>query len=68
VQRRVYANAPEGTRREFHNLAVAAEKWGDLDTAYFLAAAAHEARPTVRSASYVAELARRRVLYSPALD
>ncbi len=65
VQRRVYAHAPSGTRRELHNLAVAAERWGDLDTAYFLAAAAHDAKPTVRSAGYVADLARRRLLHLP---
>jgi hypothetical protein len=66
VSRRVYVRAPAGTRREFHNLAVAAEHFGDVDTAFYLAAAAHQERPTTRSASYLAELARRRLLALPA--
>ena len=66
--RRVFAHARAGTRRELHNLAVAAERYGDLETALFLAAAVHDERPTPRSASYLYELARRRLLLADRPD
>jgi hypothetical protein len=60
VARRVYPNAPEGTARELHTLAVLAERAGDLETAYYLAEAAHSEQPNARRADYLAELRRRR--------
>lgn len=59
ITRRVYPRAPDGTARNLHTLAVAAEASGDLDRAYALARAAQRERPNARAARYVQELERR---------
>jgi hypothetical protein len=59
VDRRVYPNAPHGSARELTTLAVLAEQRGDLDEALVWATAAHDQRPTPRTARYQVDLRRR---------
>ena len=60
VHRRIYENPSIGSARQFHNLAVEAEREGRLEDAVWWATQAWEARPTSNRARYVAELTRRR--------
>lgn len=60
VHRKVYENPSAGSARQYHNLAVAAEREGRIDDAVWWATQAWEERPTSRRARYVAELTRRR--------
>lgn len=59
VHRRVYENPSDNSARQFHNLAVAAEREGRLDDAVWWARLSWERRPTARRARYVSELTRR---------
>ncbi|MCA9568976.1 MAG: hypothetical protein KC656_14100 [Myxococcales bacterium] len=59
VRRRVYAATGVGSARAFHNLAVAAEREGQLPDALWWAERAQEARPSPLRARYVEELSRR---------
>ncbi|MCB9678374.1 MAG: hypothetical protein H6737_24945 [Alphaproteobacteria bacterium] len=59
VRRRVYADPSNDSARQYHNLAVAAERDGRLDDAVWWARLAWERNPTVRRARYVSELTRR---------
>jgi hypothetical protein len=56
LERRVYKDAEPGTARELHNLAVDAERDGDLDQALELAKQAYVANPTARNMRYIEEL------------
>ncbi|MEZ4323199.1 MAG: hypothetical protein R3F61_37390 [Myxococcota bacterium] len=59
VRRRVYENPGENSARQYHNLAVAAERDGRIDDALWWARLAWERRPNVARARYVSELTRR---------
>lgn len=59
VHRRIYPNSAAGSARSFHNLAVAAERGGQLDYALWWARQAQEAHPSRTRARYVSELSRR---------
>lgn len=59
VDRKVWPRAPEGSARELTTLAVRAEQRGDLQEALLWALAAHDQRPTWRTARYLTDLRRR---------
>ena len=58
VARRVYPNAPMGSARHLHTLAVQAEQSGDIERAREFAQAAQAANPTIRERLYVEQLDR----------
>ena len=60
--RRVYPRAASTSARGLTTLAVRAEQAGDLTEALAWAVAAHEEKPTARSAEYLADLRRRTAL------
>lgn len=59
VDRKVWPRAPEGSARELTTQAVLAEQRGDLQEALLWALAAHDQRPTWRTARYLTDLRRR---------
>ena len=59
VARKVWPNAPHGSARELTTMAVRAEQRGDLGEALLFALAAHDQRPTPRTAGYLVDLRRR---------
>jgi len=62
VARRVYPRAPSTSARGLTTLAVRAEQAGDLAEALGWAVAAHEEKPTPRTAGYLYDLKRRAAL------